>query len=102
MKHTAGLCPFNGGKCSKVIDEETIEHCPLHIEIRGKDATGEDHDTWRCAISWLPILQLEMAGTNRTVAASVQSLRNEQTKKQAQAIKAIQDIEIKHASIDYK
>lgn len=102
MKHTTGLCPFNSGKCSKVIDEDTIEHCPLHIEMRGKDATGKDHDTWKCAIAWMPLLQIEVAGTNRTVAKAVQSARNEQTKRQDAALHTMQKLENKNANSNHK
>lgn len=80
-------CPL-GSECEKAKDGY-IERCAWYVEMQGKDATGKDHDEWRCALAWLPILQVEVAGTNRQVAASVQSMRNEQTKRQDIALQAM-------------
>ena len=80
-------CPF-GHKCETAKDGY-IERCALYVEMRGKDAAGEDHDEWRCSFAWQPILQVEVASTGRNVAASIQSLRNEQTKRQDLALQAL-------------
>ena len=101
MKTITGPCPL-GNTCSKAVADDTIEHCPWHVEMRGKDATGEDHDTWRCAIAWLPILQVEVAGTNRTVAKAVQSMRNEQTKRQDAALIMLDGMETTNANLNHK
>lgn len=90
-------CPL-GSNCEEVKDGK-IHRCSWYTRMQGKDATGKDHDSWKCAIAWQPILQVEVAGTNRNVAASVQSLRNEQTKRQDIAIKQIQQIEGKQREI---
>jgi hypothetical protein len=80
-------CPL-GSKCTEIKDNK-IHRCAWHIKMKGVDAAGEEHDEWGCAIAWQPILQLEIAGTNRGVAESVQSMRNENTKRQDAAIDAI-------------
>ena len=84
-------CPF-GSECETAKDGH-IERCALYIEMRGQDETGKEHDTWRCSFAWQPILQIEVAGTSRRMAASIQSLRNETTKRQDIAIKAVRDLD---------
>lgn len=82
-------CPL-GSTCEEVKDG-AIHRCAWHTKMKGTDASGEEHDEWGCAISWMPILQTEVASTNRGVAASVQSFRNENTKRQDIAIGALND-----------
>lgn len=73
-------CPL-GSECEEIRDNK-IYRCRWYVEMRGTDATGEEHDRRDCAISWQPILQVEAAGATRQVSTSVQSLRNEQVKGQ--------------------
>lgn len=84
-------CPL-GSQC-EVAKDGSIERCAWYTEMRGKDASGEDYDEWKCAITWFPILQVEQSQSSRQVAASVQSLRNETTKRQDAAIEAVREID---------
>ena len=46
--------------------------------MRGRNPqTGEEVDERGCAIAWMPVLQVEIAGTNRGTSAAVESFRNE-------------------------
>ena len=83
-------CPL-GSKCEEAKDGY-VERCAWYTEMSGKDAAGKDHDEWNCAIKWFPILQVEMSGTNRQVAASIQSMRNEQTKRQDIALQSLRGL----------
>jgi len=83
------FCPW-GKKCESV-KRNVIHRCALYTKIVGTDAQGNEHDDWNCAITWQPILQLEVAQTNRQTASSVQSMRNANDKRQAQAISALQE-----------
>ncbi len=90
-------CPL-GSECETIIDNQ-LNRCAWYTEMAGKDASGKEHNDWRCAMAWQPILQVEMSQTNRTVAASVQSMRNEQIKRQDLALQAfsiMQPAEIQH------
>lgn len=96
---TKVTCPF-GHKCEEAKDGY-VERCALYVEMQGRDASGGTYDEWRCSLAWMPILQVEMSSTNRGVAASVQSLRNEQSKRQDAALKVISNLEENHAAIDH-
>ena len=61
--------------------------------MEGQDASGNSHKDWKCAIAWFPILQVEMSQTSRGVATSIQSLRNETTKRQDAALEAVREID---------
>jgi len=82
-------CPLNS-KCEEV-KRKKVYRCAWYTKIQGTDAQGNAHDEWGCAITWQPILQLEVAQTNRQTATSVQSMRNAQDKRQAQAITALKE-----------
>lgn len=81
-------CPL-GHKCEKAVVGDKVERCAWYIQMRGTDYAGQEKDEWNCAIAWQPILQVEVAQTNRGISASVQSMRNEQTKRQDTAIKLL-------------
>jgi len=73
---TVITCPL-GSECREIKDGKVYQ-CRWFKKLRGKDAAGDEHDEWDCAISWQPLLTTEVAkqvvGTN----ASIQSMRNEQ------------------------
>ena len=76
-------CPL-GSECEEIRDKK-IYRCMWYTKVSGEDPnTGEVHDDWSCAISWMPTLQIEMANTNRQTGASVESFRNETVKGQSQ------------------
>lgn len=80
-------CPL-GHTCEKVVDDH-IERCNWFTEITGETSSGEDVKEWRCAIAWMPQLQIEMANTNRGQTQALESLRNETIKRQDKALRLI-------------
>jgi len=52
--------------------------CPWWKHVRGTNPnTGEDVDSWQCAIAWLPMLLIENAQQSRSAGAATESMRNE-------------------------
>ena len=77
-------CPL-GHKCTEIKDNK-VHRCAWHVKMAEVDQEGKQHDEWGCAIAWQPILMVELSSTNRNVSASVDSLRNETTKRQDAAL----------------
>jgi hypothetical protein len=76
MIKTELTCPL-GSKCEEIKDN-TIKRCRWYTLIQGMNPqTGESMDKWDCAISWIPILTLEMSRTNQGQTAALESFRNE-------------------------
>lgn len=73
-------CPL-GATCERVSGDAIIR-CAWYTCLAGQDPqTGEMlKDTWRCAMSWMPILLVENANTNRGQTAAMESFRNEAVK----------------------
>ena len=66
-------CPLWRRECRKVCPT-----CRWFKLVRGRNPnTGEDIDTWDCAISFMPVLQIEAASAARSGAAATESFRNE-------------------------
>ena len=84
-------CPL-GSTCEEIIDGK-IHRCRLFIMIKGKDAQGNEHNDWNCSFAWQPILQLENAKKTHELSAGVDSLRNENTKRQNAALSAMRLID---------
>jgi hypothetical protein len=82
-------CPL-GSTCEEIVDGK-IHRCAWYTEMKGIDAQGEEQNDWKCAMTWMPILQTEVAGTQRGVAASINSMRNENVKRQDLALKAMNE-----------
>lgn len=75
------VCPLRG-KCED-IKENVLYRCAWFTKLVGKDPQSEkDIEEWGCAISWLPIMLVEVAQTNRGTSESVVSLRDETIKRQ--------------------
>jgi len=75
------FCPL--GKVCEEIKDNKLHRCQWWKRLTGQHPqTGETIDEWDCAISWLPILQTEMARTNRGQTAAIESFRNETVKRQ--------------------
>jgi hypothetical protein len=73
-------CPL-GHECERIVDG-AIETCAWYISIVGvHPQTGEEKDEKGCAMAWQPVIMLETNKELRDTAASVQSLRNELTKR---------------------
>ena len=69
-------CPL-GHKCQEV-KEGAIHQCAWFVKLAGRNpVTGEEKDEQGCGMSWLPVLLIENAMTNRGTSAAVESLRNE-------------------------
>lgn len=68
------LCPLIKKDCVQL-------KCAWFMQIRGKHPqTGADVDEWGCAVTWLPILQIETSQQSRHTSAAVESFRNEMVK----------------------
>lgn len=66
-------CPMWRKKMSKV-----CHTCPMWTRIKGQDPNQEIvHDTWNCALAWLPTTTLEAAQQSRQTCATVASARDE-------------------------
>ena len=74
-------CPL-GHECEKAVNGH-LERCAWYIEIAGNHPqTGEDTREWGCSMSWIPILLIENARTNRGQTAALESFRNEMVEAQ--------------------
>ena len=64
-------CPLVKGPC--------LEHgCKFYIHVLGQHPqTGAQMDSWDCAISFVPILLINLGKVTNEVGAAVESLRNE-------------------------
>ena len=69
-------CPL-GHKCQEIKGDH-IEQCAWYTKMVGENPqTGEVMDEYACAMTWLPVLLVENAKTNRSTSAAVESFRNE-------------------------
>lgn len=69
-------CPL-GHKCQEAKGDH-IEQCAWFTKLAGENPqTGEQVDEFGCAMTWLPILLVENARTNRSTSSAVESFRNE-------------------------
>ena len=78
MKRVQGDCPL-GSKCEEVETrngEQVLVTCPWYTKIQGVDPQGNDVDEWKCAMAWMPMLQVESSQTNRGVSSAIESFRN--------------------------
>ena len=81
-------CPL-GSKCTEeaMIDGEIVlTRCAWHVAIDGTDQQGNVHSEYKCSMAWMPILQIEMAGTNRGQTQALESFRNEMVNGNEQAL----------------
>lgn len=77
----AGCGEFS--KCEEIKDGKIVT-CPKYIAMSGVDpTTGEDlPEVWDCSDNWRLKLLLEQSKQTRSVAAAVESMRNETVKRQ--------------------
>ena len=55
--------------------------CAWYTQLRGTNPnTGEDIDEWNCAITWMPLMAVEIAQKSNQTGAAVESFRNEVVK----------------------
>ena len=82
------FCPL-GSECETVKDG-SIHRCAWYTKVAGVDSnTGQEVDDWACAMSWMPMLQVEMSSTNRGQTAALESFRNETVKGQEEFNKLV-------------
>ena len=64
------ICPLLRKPCVE-------DKCAWWMQVRGKDPQSEKEiDNYGCAVTWLPILQIETSQQTRQAGAAVESLRN--------------------------
>lgn len=75
METRTGPCPL-GSQCEEIKDN--IKYvCPWYVKVRGKHPqSDEELDECRCAITWMPLLQIETSQQSRQTGAAVESFRN--------------------------
>ena len=74
------VCPL-GSECESIKDGELIR-CAWMVKIAGTQPDGKEVEEDKCAMSWLPIIMLENAQTNRGQTSALESFRNETVKGQ--------------------
>ena len=88
MIETILICPL-GAKCKEIKDNK-IHQCAWYVKLAGRNPqTGETMDEEACAIAWLPLMQVEVAQSNRGTSEAVISLREETIKRQDEALAVI-------------
>jgi|SaaInlV_100m_DNA_2_1039680.scaffolds.fasta_scaffold09646_4 hypothetical protein len=69
-------CPL-GSQCEEIKDGK-IHQCHWWTKVVGKNPQShEELDEYRCAIAWMPVLQIEMSQTNRGQTQAISSFRDE-------------------------
>ena len=71
----------NGTFCPLIKKDCVGLTCAWYTRVQGYDMnSGNQVDSYECAISWLPILIIENSGQQRQTGAAVESFRNEMVK----------------------
>lgn len=70
---------MKSGNYCPLIKKNCIEHkCAWYTQVRGFNPnTGQEIDEWKCAITWMPLMSLEVAQKEYQTGAAVESFRNE-------------------------
>ena len=70
------------GKYCPLIKKDCIGlQCSWFTQMRGINPnTGEPVDEWGCAVTWMPIMAVEIAQKSNQTGAAVESFRNEVVK----------------------
>lgn len=72
-------CPL-GSTCEEIKDNK-MHRCAWYTQMQGKNPQSEEMiDEWRCAIAFMPMLQVEMSQTNRGQTNAIASFRDEMIK----------------------
>ena len=56
MSKTIIECPLD----RKCFDEEANKRCLWFLNFPVKDAEGKFQEDWRCALVWIPVLEIEL------------------------------------------
>lgn len=71
----------NGTFCPLIKKDCIGLTCAWYTRVQGYDMnSGNQVDSYECAISWLPMLLIENSGQQRQTGAAVESFRNEMVK----------------------
>jgi hypothetical protein len=55
--------------------------CAWYTQVRGLNPnTGQEIDEWNCAVTWMPIMAVEIAQKENQTGAALESFRNEVVK----------------------
>lgn len=67
------------GEFCPLINKKCVGHkCAWFTQIRGVNPnTGQELDEWNCAVSWMPMMAVEIAQKSSQTGAAVESFRNE-------------------------
>ena len=64
-------CPL-GSQCEYIGDDKKLHRCAWYTKLVGKNPQSEEQiDEWQCAMSWLPLMLVENAQTNRGQTAAI-------------------------------
>ena len=74
------------GKFCPLIRKDCVGlKCSWFTQVRGMNPnTGDLVDEWGCAVTWIPMLQIETSQQARQAGAAVESFRNEVVRSNAQ------------------
>jgi hypothetical protein len=76
-------CPL-GSQCEEIKDNK-LHRCAWYTKVIGKDPQSKKEiEEWRCAMSFMPMLMIEMSQTNRGQTSALESFRNEMIQASAQ------------------
>jgi len=77
----------NGTFCPLIKKDCVQLQCAWFTQLRGTNPqTGQEIDEWLCAISAMPMLQIEVAKEARQGAAATESFRNEMVRAQTEVL----------------
>lgn len=83
----------NGQFCPLIKKDCVQIKCAWFTCLRGTNPnTGKDVDEWVCAISALPMLQIEVANQARQGAAATESFRNEMVRAHEESVSVLSAI----------
>jgi hypothetical protein len=69
-------CPM--GRQCEYIKDNVMHRCHWFTKLVGKNPQGEDFiEEWKCAVTWLPFMMVEIAQTNRGQTQATCSMRDE-------------------------
>jgi hypothetical protein len=76
----------NGTFCPLIKKDCIGLTCAWYTRVQGYDVnSGNQVDSYECAITWLPMLLIENSGQQRQTGAAVESFRNEMVKSNEQS-----------------
>jgi hypothetical protein len=71
----------NGTFCPLIKKDCVGLTCAWYTRVQGYDInSGNQVDSYECAIAWLPMLLIENSGQQKQTGAAVESFRNEMVK----------------------